>query len=1379
MKTNMLTLPLPTLKSEIILTIRDANTLEVKRVQKEENISTIRLTDHQIAGKSIKGSGVWGGSGADVELDAIYISERAVDEMYCMINFRSTTNVKRSEDRTGDGSGTYFPNADPPYVEFINRFQPPASVTRNIRTIFLGISDTTKDWCGTISSLGVVCTQTTTEILDITYRVQGIIQNVQGVGSPTNDNPDAHIHVDYPVHLLQNLLGDTRLAWPWSATRIWSSRIPDSSYRRFGPQEDVNLDDISINVSRRAGTFSFSQSVADNVGKIFGAILYQYNTGTDIWNTLGKYQPSIVTRAVPADFPNKPIQPIHNHNTSAVSPFLDVDFLASGVGFPTVNGDNWTNPDWPKFYRVEYVQTGDVGVSSYFFRRMETLGFGTNYLSRREYLSNRHVQSLNNALEATDSTIYNSHGLSLNGIDIETERRVEEYFGAKVISWDDTGITIQDLATNEYVSFDANTTPALNVSSVRQVAADDALNVWVADALGGLYKITDAFGTPTITKMTNATNGIPAGGDINCYAVTFGYNDAIIAIFNGGLSISEDYGTSWTNYDSSGSPVGFNWTGITDNNWANVVGVRADRENPDHRIGIVAIEGINHRIVWWDVVNDAQSGYVDAIVDFHVSNFKCSRYKSAWMVNAGLYGNSRTYRIVYGTASLANIGTGTWFGVGGNVSFFYDRYNTPYTPTPPPSTFGDKTEFTSCVNKMIDRFNGVWGYSGDGDRADAIWYNSERDPTSIFVVDHGNEDKNRLLAPQSVYPSTASAQDSLGFEHSGMSESIWKEYRWNSSGSPAVAAWELNYSTPAVDTGSGGNGYDGARHGFDIEDHNFTGRSMVDISSVFAGSEFGAITSATFAFYVTPETKDSATFNVPSRQEREQVIFEVNDADGNRLKLFWDDDGLGQMRLQDATTGTDVGTNPGVTGSSYRVVVTVDETTAKLYIDNVLKGSHTLASSLNFSNTGSPSKSIVAYVGARTHWTGYDPLVEYPWEFFRGDMTNVQIWNEAWNAADVATDNASPTGVISPVGSPTPNIVARYELTQSLVGLETKITHGSSESLEDGLTIFFSTGVGSPPPVGNDFVATDYHTFGVVDGILKDNAISWDRSDLIFLGPADTEFGEFLDELGNDTVPSTTPIITERMQFPADGRAGIQTIVGQAFASTDAITTGGTTGQHLPGNGYIEATVPSGDESSSHFGFVASPTSTVSTLSNFTHELQFNSDGTVDAVESGTAKSTDHPYSRSDKFRIVRTGTTITYQQDTGGGFATFYTSLVGSSGDIWGRVNIRTYGYAFYDMDIQYTRDAYIMDIGNSGTLTGKFATYFHHMETTDTDTMEININGTPADILVSNTRISNMTPPAAGQIAINGEMGILVFNSADVGKTITGNIVTLFDKF
>ena len=62
MKTNMLKLCQPNIKGELTLTIRDAKTLEVKRVQKEENISTVRNMDKMIQGHSIKNIGIAGGT---------------------------------------------------------------------------------------------------------------------------------------------------------------------------------------------------------------------------------------------------------------------------------------------------------------------------------------------------------------------------------------------------------------------------------------------------------------------------------------------------------------------------------------------------------------------------------------------------------------------------------------------------------------------------------------------------------------------------------------------------------------------------------------------------------------------------------------------------------------------------------------------------------------------------------------------------------------------------------------------------------------------------------------------------------------------------------------------------------------------------------------------------------------------------------------------------------------------------------------------------------------------------------------------------------------------------------------------------------------------
>jgi len=136
----------------------------------------------------------------------------------------------------------------------------------------------------------------------------------------------------------------------------------------------------------------------------------------------------------------------------------------------------------------------------------------------------------------------------------------------------------------------------------------------------------------------------------------------------------------------------------------------------------------------------------------------------------------------------------------------------------------------------------------------------------------------------------------------------------------------------------------------------------------------------------------------------------------------------------------------------------------------------------------------------------------------------VQLWNTVWTPADITADNGNPTGVITT--QPTSNLVARYELTQSLEGLETKPTHPTSEPLIDGVIIAFTNGAG-----GNAFVATDFHTFGMVDGLLKDNATSFSQYTSVYYKPTDFDFQTFLNAAGTNIIDAATRTITEPVKF--------------------------------------------------------------------------------------------------------------------------------------------------------------------------------------------------------------------------------------------------------
>ena len=437
-----------------------------------------------------------------------------------------------------------------------------------------------------------------------------------------------------------------------------------------------------------------------------------------------------------------PIQPIHNHGPTAFTPFIDVNELADSAGVPIANGTTWTDPDFPKFYRFDYHTSGDVGTGTYTFRVRDTIGFIDRWDSASPrlgtYLPNARwdpyiYRSVDNGLKqvrdvtasAMSTTIppagnnfttilYGHHG---------TYDRTEEYDLYHTIFVDDTGITLLHNWSHDYYNFDINSTPSLNVSDIRQVAASSNGEIWIAEgsAGGGIYVIHDPTGTsPTITKQST---GLPSSGDIACYGIQVHNDGEVFAMINGGLYRSSAEATM----DRTWSSTSFDFVGADANTasgaWSATVGLVLDPEHVNYHLLIrtntlITSGAGERRETWWRDDADNPSGIRGPILQPHRPNLtggnapenhvtfnlnlyhhqyvRVSRTGGFWVSSDGgnedsgqdPYETQTLYRLTYGSADKFAIdsdvpnestyNSSLEHKYPDRVSFIYDNYNVPY-----------------------------------------------------------------------------------------------------------------------------------------------------------------------------------------------------------------------------------------------------------------------------------------------------------------------------------------------------------------------------------------------------------------------------------------------------------------------------------------------------------------------------------------------------------------------------------------------------------------------------------------------------------------------------------------------------------------------------
>jgi hypothetical protein len=1283
-----------------------------------------------------------------------YISERPV------IEDKGFTGAM--VDSTTITTGTLIGNsitrqADPlpDYVDIHSRINP-GIVTRNIWAIGLGCTTTGFTGAGpptaTYASLVTPCVQLTTQVLDVYYRVEFFTSTVTGTSADIsvcnnfpkfmnkfftyNGDITTVTQADGWDGFVQTYIhGITKLP----ANGMYTTTVTDNSNpvndSTAGPGGTLTLTHDNL---RLKWDYSITNTTALNIGRILGMVAVG---GIGFNNTYSRYNNTFAyAKFGNSTFTYKPVQAIFNHSATATQPFLDISNLATGQGSLTLSGSSWTGlstPQWSDYYRIDIRGTGAVGVANYAFRKRNITGFyGGNattstYLPAGMFIPFGHPSCF--------PTGHNHDVYAANS---------EQYSDGAVVTADNVGISVIDILGSNSVNFDATTTPALPVNGVsgliQQVAVDGSGNIWVADANSGLYKITSPLGSPTVTHMTNATNGIPAGGDTACYAVAVG-NGKIWALFNGGLSYTTNGGTSWTN-------TTLTFTG----NFSGYSVCKFMRADPTSSIDQMAfvVPGTTLQVFWYNTSTStlvAGPLYTPSVRG-NYSSFRCSKTNSFWAI---VISTGQAQILTVGTGTVTSVGN-TLFGTPGmDVAFWYDSFGTAYLLTGGFNNGGQS--FNELFNKESVSYGcpapSSWSTTNPGT------YHQFSPFFSSGGVAITNTRSAVAVAPgYGPSPYTVIAIDPSNGAGTIYEDMVWKKYGWTG------AAWALGYNASAPDTS--GNSYTATRTNFNLEDQTFTGRSYVDSTSMLVASNFGTVT--TFTAYVNPTTKSLVA-------EANRILFDIYDPSTSaRLALYWSN--AGSIKLLAGAILYTFGATP-VNGSNYRVVLVVNGTSAAVYVNGVQSGSTATIVAQNLANAGGQAQS---YVGARTAKSSFVT------EFMKGSVTNVQFWNGAFNAADIAADNAAPTGVLtspSPGGGAVKKAV--YAFTSSLATLETKPTHIAPAVILDGITIGFNNGVS-----GNSFVTTDYYTFGVVDGVLKDNATNFTWDFPLLTKPNRTQT-VFTNPTGGATVPAAASAnLTETATWSRSGFSGFspslypgsfgnQQNVGAGASDTVASAVASQT-IAAGTDGYVQFVAPAANLNDIVVGLAPTGAFVVvsSSYTTLQHCIRLLSTGLWQVYELGVAKGVPTAYVKGDTFKINRTAGTVTYLQNAG----LVYTSLTASSGTKEVVVDARGPGSGVVQMVINYSMPAGFMSVGSVAGSLGIYDPNFRFIENT-LRTMSFSLNAAPlassSIVPVTNQTMDQMvsTGAPAGGLLFNTAAGKLYFNAANYGNTLTGSVVQISD--
>lgn len=1337
-------------KGLVTIRILDAKTLEVKRTIEKENTFVVGRVNQIVLGNNHyfhSGYSTTIYSESNILFTDLKFS--TVDPNVNIFDISQDYGYPSSKIK----SWTFY-TANPDYFEATSRWNAPSSL-RTVNTIFLAGYNSTK--VGAYVSLSEPCTQGTTEILDITYRVMFFYDEYVNSEQTINPMYNKFSYMDY----FRNQLTEIRnLYYAWNphknSTQAGKYRTFSSSGQQIGTYSKSVQAYNGLYYRNRVST---SNTETGNGGDLISTINYGFTS-------YGYY---CSAASLPNSSTRKPVQNIRSHSDSAIQPFLDVDNLAGGTGSFLINGDNWDDAKWPKYFRIEHKLDGQVNASSYMFRKRVCLGFesGTSYRSSLKANSTYRYRNGSNVTSVQDIPLGKDYGI--------TSRYNSQSFGGdSLVSWDNDGVCVQRQTDGQVVVFDSIQYPGFALTDIREISIDNNNSLYVASSTSGMVKISDVWGTPMLEQITVAGNGVPS--DTGCYATCQGYNDRIWAMFEGGLSYTNDGGTTWTNLDGTSSPI-FSVASIEDGNWSTVMTLEADRDAPDHHLAL-ATQSTSPQwsARFYTPANGGQTSYAGDIAR-GPGTIRCSHRGGLWImiwtdksVGSDSFDSSHTYKKKFLGSTIYDIyNHGPWSSET-RVSFLYDYYNNPL-----PVVSENDISGQGVYRSGGDKSRIVSGYESNiNPQYNSVLSSFEENPNGYYLgnSEYSGSHNERFISLSSISGLGTGKYLTLNHQYSEAEEWLWKKYHWNGND------WEHNYYAKAIDTGIQGNGQRQAdRHNFDTESHFFTGRSMIDVTPAFPQGVIDEET--TFVFTLTPSSKfyKTVTDANPKGQTYQSTIFEVVDRSiSQRLTIVWRNNDDNIVVIENTTLGQveHVVTSTPVDNVAYRIVVAINNLDFNIYIDAVAQTSITLGAAMSFINA---LDDLSATLGCRNSAYGYNEHSDWPEDFYRGTMENVQFWNVEWDQADVdndLVDQVSGDGLIS--SKPGTNLIARYELTQSLESLETKRTHTSEQPLDEDLTITFEDGA-----TGTSFISGDYHTFGVANGILKDNAMTWSSYYDMYTMPTDVNFSELLNTGGSDFIPSlTTTQVTSPMGF--NGLATNSTYwlgVKGGLAATGTNDVGCASMQPMNGDGWIEGTM-SMDGFDGNLCLHSDPTSNDTAYS---HGLQFHSTGNVSIREAnGIRQSVVSSHERDDRFRVQRVGTVVSYYKYINNILTQIgVDSTISSNGQMFGKVYIAGSYHGIHGLKINYTSDPYIMYAGNISSETGCFDPEFICLDAYRTGFIDIFIGGSSERAVVRhalNQQWLDIPPPGPGEVTIIPQTGQLIFNSADQGKTVTGGVPVVYWK-
>jgi hypothetical protein len=533
-------------------------------------------------------------------------------------------------------SPVWVESSDPPFGTLTGRISPTGTsrVFNSVALTSLAVGDTQSVASTTAFArllLSIPCTQGAADFVNITYSIQ-FLDNV-GDGFTSKDLN----RYDLGRSLFnQGQYNIGNLATCFCNPNYAAIEVPYTN-TIIGQSNNNISATFWTSSGRRDIDYKWNYQIARNRDVYLGFIINAMtqgisNTGNRAY-ALTQYK-----------YDKEPFQTGFKKTSLSVLPFFDAGNIAASQG-RIILGGTW-DKKIPEIYKITFTASGATGVATYRFSVLKHTGFAGNTYTPLDQQTLYRVPGYRH--------VSNLHGWREEDFDVHRLSNTE------VVQFDTDGVSVVDIFDGQYKTWDADSTPSITVSQIRQVAVDTTNRlIYVADRITGLW-IIDIDANTVNNQFTQP-----------CYGVDVGRNNIAVALIDGGLYRSSDWGT----------PATFTFIGITDSNWQRVRFLKADPEHANDRIAIVADNGSGvNRVVWYQFSdNTATLGYQDASVRSYAASLDVSDTGSFWVIFRANQGNILAFASAsLGTALQAyfrTINHSIWGNTTYNkVSFYGDRY---------------------------------------------------------------------------------------------------------------------------------------------------------------------------------------------------------------------------------------------------------------------------------------------------------------------------------------------------------------------------------------------------------------------------------------------------------------------------------------------------------------------------------------------------------------------------------------------------------------------------------------------------------------------------------------------------------------------------------